>query len=634
MSKLLINKKVSINVEKLPAELMEGIENVKDILKFDIGYEGIALHVSNCIKGFEVIKENNNCYIAYECLPDFYRAFSLLIENFNKSKFSSKQQNSFDKLGIMLDNSRNAVLTIESLKKFARHIALLGFNRLMLYIEDIFEVEEEPYFGQFRGRYSKEEIKELDDYCNLFGIELVPCIQTLAHLNAPFKWWWYGGQIKDCDDILLIGDEMTYQFLDHIIGALAKMFSSKNVNIGLDEAFMMGMGKYFQQNGHRDRMDIFSEHLEKVIAICKKHGLKPCMWSDMIFKIAYGGLHYEKDKELPQEIIDRVPKGVGMIYWDYETKEVDTYKQMFRRHSDLGNDVLFAGCAWKHAGFAPYNKYSFESSVPALKACKESSVKDVFITSWGDNGGECSVFSNLPVFVLYAESAYGSKTDKKSLARRMQTCFHANFDDFLNLDLPNEMYEQKSPVKLNSSSKYILYNDPLLGLFDSLIVSGTYNTYYKEYKEILKAAKKRNGEWSYLFNTLYQLCNLLEVKCDIGLRMKQYYDEKNLEALNKILKEDIPLTKKRLKLFYNAFKEQWNKENKIFGFEVQDIRMGGLMKRIEAAEQRLADYLNKKIPNLPELEEKRLAYTGGEETDENRNIIMTYWNLMPTTGVL
>ena len=64
----------------------------------------------------------------------------------------------------------------------------MGYNALMLYTEDTFEANNEPFFGHFRGRYSKEELKEINRYCLEKNIELIPCIQTLAHLNAIFKW--------------------------------------------------------------------------------------------------------------------------------------------------------------------------------------------------------------------------------------------------------------------------------------------------------------------------------------------------------------------------------------------------------------------------------------------------------------
>ena len=83
----------------------------------------------------------------------------------------------------MFDVSRNAVLRPDALRGFLRRMALMGLDVGMMYTEDTYEVPGEPYFGYMRGRYSIEELRALDDYAAILGIELVPCIQTLGHLN-------------------------------------------------------------------------------------------------------------------------------------------------------------------------------------------------------------------------------------------------------------------------------------------------------------------------------------------------------------------------------------------------------------------------------------------------------------------
>ena len=91
-----------------------------------------------------------------------------------------------DYFGAMLDMSRNAVMKPEEVKKYARLLKSLGYNMIQLYTEDTYEVSDEPYFGYLRGRYSKEELKDIVSYCNGIGVEVIPCVQTLAHLNAIY----------------------------------------------------------------------------------------------------------------------------------------------------------------------------------------------------------------------------------------------------------------------------------------------------------------------------------------------------------------------------------------------------------------------------------------------------------------
>ena len=83
----------------------------------------------------------------------------------------------------------------------------------MLYTEDIYEIDGEPYFGYMRGRYSKAELKEIDDLGASMGIEVIPCIQTLAHLTAAVRW---GKFPIDFGDVLLTDDERSYEFATNL----------------------------------------------------------------------------------------------------------------------------------------------------------------------------------------------------------------------------------------------------------------------------------------------------------------------------------------------------------------------------------------------------------------------------------
>ena len=49
-------------------------------------------------------------------------------------------------------------------------------------------------------------------------------------------------------------------------------------------------------------------------------------------------------------------------------------------------------------------------------------------------------------------------------------------------------------------------------------------------------------------------------------------------------------------------------KNKPFGFEVQDYRIGGLIKRVEHCEKMIMDYVNGKSENIALLDEKCLDF--------------------------
>lgn len=499
----------------------------------------------------------------------------------------------------MLDCSRNSVLTVPALKKFIDYLVKAGYNALELYTEDTYEIEGEPYFGHFRGRYTAAELKEIDAYAKQKGVELIPCIQTLAHFTHLVEWGDIYGDYTDVNDILLIDDERTYTLIDKMFKTLSENFTSRHVNIGMDEAHMVGLGKYLDRHGYTNRSELLVKHLNKVSEIAAKYGFSAHMWSDMFFRLVNGGAYYGNGTRVSEEIRKKVPENVELAYWDYYSFDEKHYDDMFSSHKEFGKNVWFAGGAWSWIGFAPNNAFSLRTSEAAMKSAVRHGIKDVLITMWGDNGGECSPFSLLPSLYATRQFADGN-FDLEKIAKGFYDTFGLSFDDFMLLDLPNRTARNEKGEDSNCICKKFLYNDCFLGLSDPL-VKREGETPYKKYAETLEKAASRAGEFSYLFDTLSKLCKVLELKKDLGIRTRKAYDEKNKEELKKISAEYAE-TIVRLKTFYVSFKALWFKESKPFGWEVQDNRLGALMNRIASCKERLDAYLSEEISVIEELE--------------------------------
>ena len=248
-------------------------------------------------------------------------------------------------LGVMIDCSRGAVYTVETLKKYFSMLAEMGYNSVQLYTEDTYEISGEPYFGYLRGRYSKEELKELDAYAASLGIELIPCIQTLAHLGGVTRWKKYEN-CTDTGDILLAEEEETYCLIEGMLQTCAECFTSRRINIGMDEAHAIGLGKYLDRHGYQNRFEILLRHLCRVNEIAVRLGFRVMMWSDMFFRLANNGEYYNGVSQIPRDILSRVPQNIDFIYWDYYSLEKTHYDKMIETHKQFSNSVVFAGGAF------------------------------------------------------------------------------------------------------------------------------------------------------------------------------------------------------------------------------------------------------------------------------------------------
>lgn len=511
-------------------------------------------------------------------------------------------QKNFNTLGVMIDCSRNAVMNVPELKNFITLLAKMGFNQVQLYMEDTYEVENEEFFGYRRGKYTLEELKEIVDFADNLGVEMVPCMQTLAHLNGIFRWKKYR-EMLDMDDILMVGEPKVYEFIDNMFTSLKKCFKSDKIHIGMDEAHNLGKGKYRDKNGERNRADILLEHLNKVCEIADKHGLKPMMWSDMFYRLANGGDYYAKETKFSDEIKAKIPENVTLVYWDYYHLEKDFYDTMIKGHKQLTEKVAFGGGAWKWSGFVPHNDLGVIATKSALTACVENGIKDTFITMWGDNGGETSPYSVLPALSTAACINIGIYDDNEIKAK-FKEWIGADFDAFMMLGLPDFVDGYKADYVANPS-KYQFYNDCLLGIYDE---GGVYEGDGKNYAEIsakLKKAKADAGDYGYLFDTIAALCDVLELKAEIGIRARKAYKESNKDELKTIVADYCEMID-RTEEFYNVFRKQWYRENKPYGFEVQDIRIGGLIMRMKNCCNTIEEYLAGDIDKIIELEEETL----------------------------
>lgn len=240
-----------------------GIEELQRAGDFSFALDpnGIEVHFGND-DGYCIRYDGKSVTVSAENAPQVYRAVEVLTQANFDAPFCYRYDTTVKNLGLMVDCSRNAVMRVSAVKRLIRLLARMGYAHLQLYTEDTYEIEGEPYFGYMRGRYSRQELREIVSYAAMFGIEVIPCIQTLAHLQRIFKWNDYR-PIHDVGDILLVGDERTYALIEKMFVSLRDCFDSGVVNIGMDEAHLLGRGKYLDAHGYRKRFELLTEHLEK-----------------------------------------------------------------------------------------------------------------------------------------------------------------------------------------------------------------------------------------------------------------------------------------------------------------------------------------------------------------------------------
>ena len=549
--------------------------------------------------------------VSYHKPHQLYRALALLSAALKagQDEVEIEERAVYEDLAYMADCSRNAVLNLNSAKKMIEVLALMGYSTFELYMEDTYEIADQPYFGYFRGRYTVAELQEIEAYAADFDLTFVPCIQTLAHLSAFVKWGVKEVQeLRDVEDILLIGEEKVYDLIEGMFKTMSQLRTRK-INIGMDEAHLVGLGRYLIQHGFQNRSLLMCQHLERVLDIADKYGFHCQMWSDMFFKLMSADGQYDRDVEIPEETrayLDRLKDRVTLVYWDYYQDSEEKYNRNFQNHHKISQDIAFAGGAWKWIGFTPHNHFSRLVAIEANKACRQNHVKEVIVTGWGDNGGETSQFSILPALQIWAELAYRNDLDK--LAEHFLVSTGLAFDDFMKVDLANLLPGLPENLSGINPNRYILYQDILCPLLECHIRPEEDSQHFEAAAQSLQEVSRKAGEYSYLFETQAQLNALLALKIAVTSGIQETYRAGDKDRLAELAEKDLPLLYQKVEDFAEQFSRQWQLENKIFGLDTIDIRFGGLLKRIKRAQERLQQYTTGQLDSVEELEQEILPF--------------------------
>ncbi|MBC2592905.1 family 20 glycosylhydrolase [Ruficoccus amylovorans] len=533
-----------------------------------------------------------------------FRALGILMGQLESGlpPVSLDQKSSFRQLGAMLDVSRNGVLRLDTVKKLIRHFALIGINEVMLYTEDTYEIPGEPVFGYFRGGYSQEELKSIDNYAAAFGMEVIPCIQTLGHLEQVLQWPTYR-HLKDTDGVLLAGDDETDAFVEKMIVAASTPFRSKRIHIGMDEAHGIGSGLYRLKNGLRPPFEILCEHLSKTVATCERHGLHPMIWSDMFFRLgSRTNNYYDRDSRIDPAISAQIPEGVELVYWDYYHTQSEFYDEWIDRHRQLGKKPLFAAGIWTWNRFWAQLPHSRDTLNAGMAAARREKLDEAVVTMWGDDGMECDIFSALPAVQIFGDLAYGQSPEDTACthASNFAGSVDGTFDSWFAASAP-ALVPADSPADYEANAdKWIFWHDPLLGFLEHQI-RHEYAAHFKRTAEALSQAPANRHEDRRL-DFPRRVASLLHAKCELHLTLRPAYQSNDLPTLRRVHDSLLGQLSDSVGQLRDVHESLWHENYRSFGWEVLERRYAGLLSRLHTLKRKLALHLQDPSVKIDELE--------------------------------
>jgi hexosaminidase len=290
------------------------------------------------------------------------------------------------------------------------------------------------------GYYTQEDIKEIIDYSRDRFIQIIPEIDMPGHTRAvlasyphlsckgyPFKVSTHWGFHKD---VLCVGKEEVFEFVENLLKELADLFPSKLLHIGGDEVLKKrwkecsDCQKRIDQESLTDEKDLQTYFVNRITAYLNSINREVICWNDVL------------DKKIGEKIICQ--------YWVRHKKRV-------LEHILKGGNVIMTNFKYTYLdhsySFTPLKMaYSFEPIPKNLEEKYHKQILGLEAPMWGEYIPNIQrlEWQTFPRLIAFAEIGWTPKRKKD------YSSFHTRLDYFLKrLDIIGINYANLQESKPN-----------------------------------------------------------------------------------------------------------------------------------------------------------------------------------------
>ena len=351
----------------------------------------------------------------------------------------------FEARGYLLDVSRDRVPTMKTLRELVDLLAFRRYNQLQLYTEHTFAYRDHRAVWEEADPLTGEEVRKLDAYCAMQGIELVANQNCFGHMERWLTHPEYNGlaryphggavtpwgAVKKHPTTLDPRQPGSLALVEGLLGELLPNFTSKLVNVNCDETFEI------------DDPEEYLAFVLKVFEAVRSHGRRPMFWGDIVLR--------------HPELVPRLPKDVIALDWGYEANHPFDRETAVVRDSGLDFYVCPGTSSWRSLGGRIENLR--DNLEAAERAGRRNGAKGYLVTDWGDEGHWQPLAASLPGLILGGEfAATGAKAAKMDLERELDRTMDAPLGGIL-LRL-GTLYLRGGALRANCSELFnILLND-------------------------------------------------------------------------------------------------------------------------------------------------------------------------------
>ncbi|MDQ8208326.1 family 20 glycosylhydrolase [Coraliomargarita sp. SDUM461003] len=218
----------------------------------------------------------------------------------------STQTPAVDRRGVHLD-LKGLPPTFERLMDLVEVFAQMRFNMLVVEWEDMFPWSFDPSLRN-PSHYTREQVKLFVARCGELGIELIPLVQCLGHLEFVLQHEAHqhlaeSPDFADTLNPLHPGSaDLIIRMLDEV---LSLMPGVKHFHLGGDEAWSFGTHpdskKYIAEHG---KNSLYLQHVQPILDALRGREVRPLLWHDMMM-------------DWPIESLQQIGAQADLVVWGY-----------------------------------------------------------------------------------------------------------------------------------------------------------------------------------------------------------------------------------------------------------------------------------------------------------------------------
>ena len=310
---------------------------------------------------------------------------------------------------------------------------------------------------------------------------------------------------------------------------------------------------------------------------------------------------------------------VELVPWAYGCCKPENAKKKVEELKLFNRSMTFASTAWTYGTAFPRYKIAKATNLPSAIGAAESGIENFMITLWGDDGCQCDYWFALPqIMELGFYNLHGRIPSDEELCELAKK--HGIID--YRFCKAVEYYDQPKGFDTDVG-KRIVWGD---------LLYNSARVFDKDYAEILANAaknveqfieKKDNWHSFYKYAKLY--IEIAAIKAKITTNIREAYLDNDREFMTEVCKTLLPKVKSLFEELEPLHRAMWLNTYKPFGYQKACCRYGAQIMRLSYTIDRIRDYLDGKITNIPELEEEPMKCLLEDEkkfmTDDGRIFI-------------